>query len=143
MKKQIEYLQRLFYDIWNDFGSVYLLVRYSDRTVIGRRGFTDDEKKKGIVLVFNDKTNNRLEWDAEGNLSCVLAFGASREEVSIYHDDLLGIFSPDAGIQFLRTDAGAEEPAPESEPEQRTEGGDGKQVVSLRDFKKRKSGGKD
>ena len=142
MKKQIEYLQRLFYDIWNDFGSVFLLVRYSDRTVVGRRGFTDEEKKKGLVLVFNDKTNDLLNWDDEGNLSCVLAFGTSREEVLIHHDDLFGVFSPEAGIQFLRTDASEEVPSPEPEPEKEPtrEGGEAKQVVSLKDFKKRKSG---
>ncbi len=142
MKKQIEYLQRLFYDIWNDFGSVFLLVRYSDRTVIGKRGFTDEEKKKGLVLVFNNKTNNSLEWDGEGNLSCVLAFGTSKEEVLIHHDDLFGVFSPEAGIQFLRSDAGDELPAPEPAPEKPDrENGEGKQVVSMKDFRKRKSGG--
>ncbi len=139
MKKQIEYLQRLFYDIWNDFGSVYLLVRYSGRTIIGRRGFTDEEKKKGLVLVFNNKTNNKLEWDDEGNMSCILAFGGSKEDVSIHHDDLLGVFSPDAGIQFLRTDAGNEQPVPESEPQKKTaDVTAGSQIVSLTDFKKRK-----
>ena len=87
MKKQVEYLQRLFYDIWNDFGSVYLLVKYSSRTSIGERGFTEEEMKQGLVLVFNNKTNTKLDWDAEGNLTCVLAFGARREDVSIHHDD--------------------------------------------------------
>ncbi len=143
MKKQVEYLQRLFYDIWNDFGSVFLLVRYSDNTLIGRRGFTEDEKKKGLVLVFNNKTSNQLEWDAEGNVSCILAFGTSKENVSIHHDDLLGLFSPDAGIQFLRTDAGEIEPVPGTEPEakQDNDGGGSRQVVSLKDFKKRKTTG--
>ena len=134
MKKQVEYLQRLFYDIWNDFGSVYLLVKYSERTHIGNRGFTDEEKRRGLVLVFNSKTSNKLDWDAEGNLACVLAFGDRKEDVSIHHDDLLGVFSQDAGVQFLRSDAGGE-PAP-SETAGQT---DDKQVVSLSNFKKRKS----
>lgn len=135
MKKQVEYLQKLFYDIWNDFGSVYLLVKHSGKTSIGKRGFTEEEKKQGLVLVFNNKTNNSLAWDAEGNLSCVLAFGARKEELFIHHDDLLGVFSREAGVQFTRSDAGMEpEPAPEAAPGQ----SDRKQVVSLSDFKKRK-----
>ena len=136
MKKQVEYLQRLFYDIWNDFGSVYLLVKYSSRTSIGRRGFTEEEMKQGLVLVFNNKTNNKLEWDAEGNLTCVLAFGARKEEVYIHHDDLLGVFSSEAGVQYLRSDIGNE---PATSPD--TDAGhDGdKQVVSMSNFKKRKS----
>ena len=78
MKKQVEYLQKLFYDIWNDFGTVYLLIVYSDRTVVGKRGFTEEEKKKGLILVFNNKTSERIEWDAEGNVHCILAFGDVR-----------------------------------------------------------------
>jgi len=104
MKKQVSYLQKLFYDLWNDFGSVYLIVNNSERTQIGKRGFTEDEKKHGLILVFNDKTNNKLDWDEEGNLSCVLAFGTRKEDIYIHHDDLIGVFSPDAGVQFLRGD---------------------------------------
>ena len=135
MKKQVAYLQRLFYDIWNDFGSVYLLVKYSSRTSIGKRGFTEEEKKLGLVLVFNNKTNAKLDWDAEGNLTCVLAFGARREDVSIHHDDLLGVFSREAGVQFIRSDGSGE---PAASPEKDARQGDARQVVSLSDFKKRK-----
>ena len=136
MKKQIEYLQRFFYDLWNDFGSVYLLVKYSDRTRIGKRGFTEQEKKQGLVLVFNNKTNERQEWDNEGNLSCVLAFGERKEDVFIHQDDLLGVFSPEAAVQFLRSDISKEQP-PAQKPD--VEQGSAKQVVSLSKFKKQKS----
>jgi YD repeat-containing protein len=135
-KKQVEYLQRFFYDIWNDFGSVYLLVRYSSRTSIGKRGFTEEEKKRGLVLVFNDKTNTALDWDSEGNLTCVLAFGARKEDVYIHYDDLLGVFSAEAGVQYLRSDAGNEPAAP---PESDAGQGDTSQVVSISKFKKRKA----
>jgi len=138
MKKQVEYLQKLFYDLWNDFGKVYLLVRYSGRSVIGKRGFSEEEKKQGLVLVFNNKTNERMEWDEEGNVSCVLAFGTRREDVHIHHDDLFGVFSPEAGIQFLRSDV-------ERTQEDSTGAGaageaaaGGKQVVSLNKYRKKK-----
>lgn len=139
MKKQVEYLQRLFYDLWNDFGSVYLLVNYSDRSVIGRRGFTEDEKKQGLVLVFNARTSASLNWDREGNLSCVLAFGTRKEDVSIHHDDLAGVFSPEAGVRFLRTDLGA---GPETASPTGNSTAGGEQVVSLSDFRKRKPTGR-
>lgn len=135
MKKQVEYLQRLFYDIWNDFGSVYLLVKYSSNTSIGKRGFTEEEKKQGLILVFNDKTNTKLDWDDEGNLTCVLAFGTRKEDIFVHHDDLLSLFSPEAGVQFLRNDASKE---PAVSPETGAEHRDQKQVVSLSNFKQRK-----
>jgi hypothetical protein len=136
MKKQVEYLQKLFYDIWNDFGSVYLLVAYSDRTCIGKRGFTAEERKRGLVLVFNSKTSTTPDWDAEGNLACVLAFGARKEDVHIHHDDLLGVFSSEAGVQFLRSDMSGE---PAASPDTEAEHGDTDQVISISTFKKRKS----
>lgn len=136
MKKQVEYLQRFFYDLWNDFGSVYLLVKYSNMTSIGKRGFTEEEMKRGLILVFNNKTNNTLNWDAEGNLNCILAFGARKEEVFVHHDDLLGVFSPEAGVQFLRNDLD-KEPAPS--PGKDAGRGDNSQVVSMNTYKKRKT----
>lgn len=137
MKKQVEYLQKLFYDIWNDFGSVYLLVKYSPRTSIGKRGFTEEERKQGLVLVFSNKTNAKLDWDAEGNLICVLAFGARKEDLYLHHDDLLGVFSREAGVQFLRSDSSSSEPA--ASPEQDARQVDTRQVVSMSNFKKRKT----
>ncbi len=137
MKKQVAYLQKLFYDLWNDFGSVYLLVKFSERTSIGKRGFTDEEKKSGLVLVFNDKTNTKLDWDDEGNVSCVLAFGTRKEDIFIHHDDLLGVVSPEAGVQFFRSDGTKE---PEQKPEPEKAAGDSSQVVSLGEFRKKKSG---
>jgi len=136
MKKQVEYLQRLFYDLWNDFGSVYLLVKHSDATHIGKRGFTDQEKTQGLVLVFNNKTNERLDWDDEGNLSCVLAFGERKEDVFIHRDDLLGVFSPEAAVQLLLSDISTEQP-PEPKPD--AEKDSAPQVVSLSKFKKQKA----
>lgn len=136
MKKQVEYLQRLFYDVWNDFGNVYLLVKYSDKTSIGKRGFTEEEQKRGLVLVFNNKTNNKLEWDSEGNLSCILAFGARKEDVFIHHDDMLGLFSPEAGIQYVRSEIGKEQDA---RPDKSGGAADGRQVVSISSFRKKKT----
>jgi hypothetical protein len=136
MKKQIEYLQRLFYDLWNDFGSVYILVRYSNRTIIGNRGFTEDEKKQGLILVLNNKTNSTLNWDSEGNVTCILAFGTRKEDIFIHHDDLKAVFSPEAGVQFLISDKG-EGLEPNPSPEMDAGRVDSKQVVSISDFKKR------
>jgi hypothetical protein len=134
MKKQVSYLQKMFYDLWNDFGSVYLIVNNSERTQIGRRGFTEDEKKHGLILIFNDKTNNKLDWDEEGNLSCVLAFGMRKEDVYIYHDDLVGVFSPDAGVQLLRGDVDKE---PAASPKSEAGEDDRKRVISLDKYRKK------
>ncbi len=143
MKKQVAYLQKLFYDIWNDFGTVYLLVGHSDRTQIGKRGFTDDEKQRGLILVFNNKTNTDVHWDDEGNVSCILAFGARKEDVRIHHDDLRGVFSPEAQVQLMRSDMDTA-PADKADPETPRVAEDkvkeavDPHVVSMDSFRKRK-----
>ncbi len=126
----------MFYDIWSDFGCVYLVVKHSGKTRIGKRGFTEEEKKKGMILVFNNKTNNTLDWDTDGNLTCVLAFGARKEDIYVDHDDLVGVFSQEAGVHFLRSDESQE---PAVSPQTDAEHIDSKQVVSMSNFKKRKS----
>jgi hypothetical protein len=134
IKKQVEYLQHLFYDIWHDFGSVYLVVKYSSNTIIGKRGFTEEEIKQGLVLVFNNKTNSTLNWDNEGNLACILAFGTRKEDLYIHHDDMVAVFSPEGGVQFLRSDTNKEPAAPSDKGS-----GHKNEVVSLSNFKKRRS----
>ncbi|PIX89737.1 MAG: hypothetical protein COZ31_00495, partial [Nitrospirae bacterium CG_4_10_14_3_um_filter_44_29] len=62
MKNQLKYLQNLFYDMMNDYGRVFVVIKQSERTVIGNRGFTDEEKENGLVLAFNSKNYKTLQW---------------------------------------------------------------------------------
>jgi len=106
MKSQIKYLKNLFYDILNDFGRVFVVVRYSDRTVIGNRGFSDDEKEKGMILVFTLKNHRSLFWNEDGSISVKLSFGVQNrlEECFLYCDDIVALYSPDARIKLDRWD---------------------------------------
>lgn len=106
MKNQIKYLQTLFYDLLNDYGRVYLIVRYSEKTIIGKRGFTEEEKKQGLILVFNQKNHRELEWTDNGDIITTLGFGAGNrpERCFIYSDDIISVFSPDARIKLDRWD---------------------------------------
>jgi hypothetical protein len=79
-----------------------------------------------------------MAWDEEGNVSCVLAFGSRREDVYLHHNDLLGVFSPEAGVQFMRSDIGKEPKVP---AESGTKQGDAKQVVSLNTYRKKREHG--
>jgi hypothetical protein len=106
MKNQIKYLQNLFYDILSDYGRVFLVVKYSDCTIIGNRGFTDEEKEKGIILVFNNKNPISLQWTEDGSIVATLAFGANNkmEKCFLHCDDVLALYSPDAKLKFERWD---------------------------------------
>ena len=105
MKNQLKYLKNLFYDLLNDYGKVYIIVKYSDLTIIGTRGFTIDEKEKGLVLVFTKNNHRRLHWTEEGNIIAALSFGNNRlENCFIHHDDIIALYSPDAMVKYDRWD---------------------------------------
>ncbi len=106
MKNQIKYLQNLFYDLLNDYGEVFIVVRYSDNSTIGSRGFTEEEKKKGIVLVFNDRNYKNLQWTEDGSIITVLGFGVNNrpEKCFLHFDDIVSVFSPYAKVRFDRWD---------------------------------------
>lgn len=111
MKNQLKYLQKLFYDLLNDYGKVYLVVKHSERSIIGKRGFTEDEKKNGLVLVFTRNNYRNLHWSEDGCLHAQLGFGAvNRPEPCVLHaDDIVAVFSPDARVKYERWDMWAGE----------------------------------
>ena len=45
MKNQIKYLQNLFYDLLNDYGRAFVVVKHSDRTIMATG---DSQMKKKI-----------------------------------------------------------------------------------------------
>jgi hypothetical protein len=143
MKNQIKYLQNLFYDLLNDYGQVYIVVKYSDNSTIGKRGFTEEEKKKGIFLVFNQKNYKNLQWTEDGSIITTLGFGGNNkpEKCFLYFDDIVSVFSPDARVRFNRWDMWDMEDQPEESktsfvPEEKKSLN--AKVVSLDRFKKTK-----
>ena len=106
MKNQVKYLQNLFNDLLDDYGHAYIVIRHSDKTVIGKRGFTEEEKKKGIVLIFNQKNHKNIQWTEEGSIITALGFGAGNrpEKCFLHCDDIVSVFSPYAKVRFERGD---------------------------------------
>ncbi len=88
----------IFYEFLNLIGRVYILVRHSDNVVLGDRGFLDDEKEKGLILVFN--TRIPLTWDEYG-ITATLVFGTSPQRCFIPADDVVAVYSPELNAQFI------------------------------------------
>jgi len=106
VKNQIKYLKKLFYELFNDYGRVYIIVKYSDLTTVGNRGFTAEEKEKGLVLVFTPNNHRRLHWTEDGNIIVTVSFGNDNrlENCFIHHDDIIALYSPDAMVKYDRWD---------------------------------------
>jgi hypothetical protein len=121
-----------------------MLVKYSDRTIIGTRGFTDEEKEKGLILVFNNRNHRNLQWTEDGNIVAALSFGVSNrvENCFLHHEDIVAVFSPDAKVKFDRWDMWDVKEFPEAsdkltEPEK--EKSDKEKIISFDNFKKTKT----
>lgn len=143
MKNQIKYLQNLFYDMINDYGRVYIVIKYSKNSIIGTRGFTEEEKKKGLVLVFNRNNHKNLQWTEDGSLIATLGFGTGNrpERCFLHYDDIVSVFSPDTKIRFERWDMWDTEEQTEEIKETTTKNetiDDNDKIVSLDSFRKTK-----
>jgi hypothetical protein len=92
-----ELKKKVFFDLLKLAGRVFVLVRYSDSVVIGKRGFLPEEREKGLVLVFNKSMT--FTWDDSG-ISAKLAFGTTSESCFIPQDDVVSVFSPELLVQF-------------------------------------------
>lgn len=90
----------------NDYGRVFVVIKQSERTVIGSRGFTDEEKENGLVLAFNSKNYKTLQWTEDGSIITTLGFGSANkvENCFLHSDDIISVYSPDAKIKFDRWD---------------------------------------
>jgi len=137
MKSQIRYLKNLFYELLEDYGKAYLVVKHSEKTFIGKRGFTEEEKKKGLVLVFTNRNHKNLDWADDGCITTTLGFGISNkpEKCFLHFDDIVSVFSPEAKVKFDRWDVWDAE---ERLDEPQTQKSQDEKIVSLESFRKLK-----
>jgi len=95
--KMNELKRHIFFEFMNQAGRAFIVVRHSENVIIGSRGFTDEEKKNGIVLVFNSKMN--FLWDDYG-ITAKLAFGTIPQKCFIPSEDIVAVYSPELLAQF-------------------------------------------
>jgi len=128
----------IFFEMLNAVGRVFIVARHSDGVMIGTRGFTEEERKNGIVLVFN--TSMTFSWDDSG-ISSTLVFGTTPHKCFIPAEDIVVIYSPELNAQFVAAplpgekspEAATEEDHPEGEKKRAADS----KVVKV-DFQKKK-----
>lgn len=129
--------QHNFYEIMAIAGRVFIVVRYSPDVIIGKRGFTEEEIKQGLVLVFNP--NMKLQWDDFG-ITATLAFGTAPQKCFIPADSIVAIYSPDMNVQFLAAGKYEQKDKPKkeqtSDTEKKCDGSEKSSVVKV-DFTKK------
>jgi len=126
--------KEVFFSLLNTVGRVFIIVRHSDNVVIGKRGFLDEEKENGLVLVFNSRMNFR--WEDRG-IDAKLVFGTTPEHCIIPEEDIIGVYSPEASTQFLCTYETSQLRKQQGSPPEET-AREGEKVVKV-DFRKKSS----
>lgn len=90
--------RHIFFELMDLAGRAFLVVAYSERVIIGKRGFLPEEKEKGLVLVLNPTMN--FSWDDDG-VTAKLMFGATPHECYVPADMITAIYSPELNAQFV------------------------------------------
>lgn len=98
MSKINELKKHIFYEFLNIAGRAFIIVDYSPDVILGKRGFTDEEKENGIILVFNSKMN--FLWDEMG-IHTNLIFNNSAHKCFIPVNNISGLYSPELNAQFV------------------------------------------
>ena len=123
----------VFFEMLDMAGRVFIVVRYSEQVIIGNRGFTEDERKNGIVLVFNRSMN--FSWDDSGIIT-TLVFGTSPQKCFIPIEDIAAIYSPELNAQFVIPSRASGEKS-EDHSTEGSHGQEGDKVVRV-DFSRKK-----
>lgn len=90
--------KEVFLRIMEITGRVFLFVEHSADVILGKRGFTPQEKKQGIVLVLNSSMKYSIDDEA---LSVKLVFGARAEQCYVPLKHVVSVYSPELDAQFL------------------------------------------
>jgi len=98
MAKLDDIKRHVFFEFLNLAGRAFIIVNCSRNVILGKRGFTEEEKKNGIILVFNSRMN--FIWDERG-ISATLVFGNTPQKCFIPPGDIMAIYSPELDAQFI------------------------------------------
>ncbi len=99
--------RHVFYELLNIVGRVFIMVSYSERVILGSRGFSPEERDNGIVLVINDRMN--FSWDDEG-ITANLIFDSTPQQCYIPADLISVVHSPELNTQFVISSLSQREP---------------------------------
>jgi hypothetical protein len=93
-----ELKKKVFFDLLELAGRVFVVIMYSEHAIIGDRGFLGDEKETGLTLIFNSKM--RFLWDGD-IIEARLSFNGRVQKCFIPSDNIIAIYSPELKTQFM------------------------------------------
>jgi hypothetical protein len=135
--------REVFYRLMDLAGRVFIVARDHEGVIIGNRGFLEEERERGITLVFNRRMN--FTWDGSG-LSATLVFGSTAEKCHIPSSAIVAVYSPELKVQLIveggaGPETGQTAQTGKAEPEDKPDDGpddspDDKKIIRV-DFRKK------
>lgn len=93
-----ELIKHIFFEVLDIAGRVFVAIAYSNSVKIGTRGFLDEEKERGLMLVFNKQMN--FQWQDEG-INASLVFNGTLQKCFIPISNIVAIYSPELKLHFV------------------------------------------
>lgn len=131
MSKTLTDLRKsVFYNILDMAGKVYIVVKYSEESILP---WTKKHIKEGSMsLVFNQSNYKNLVW-TNSRVNVVLGFSDTTMQCTFPSKDIIAIFSPQLNIHFS-----CDEIYSESLPNIEYPKDSDQKVISLEEYRKRK-----
>jgi hypothetical protein len=95
-----KYKKEILDIVFNNYNKFYIHVAPLSDVVIGKRGFLDQEKDHGIVLVFGNESYKNFEWD-ENNIYVSMKFSGVWEELIIPFGAIQAVFDNPVNPNFI------------------------------------------
>ncbi|KJR43511.1 stringent starvation protein B-like protein [Candidatus Magnetoovum chiemensis] len=99
-KRLNELKSKVFHELLEISGRVFIIIKYAENVIIGKRGFTKEEKENGLILVLNSKMAFSF---TEDTLDANLVFGKKSEKCIVPVEQIVAIYSPELQAQFVVT----------------------------------------
>jgi hypothetical protein len=92
-----ELKKKVFFDLMELAGRVFIVIRYSDEVMIGDRGFIGQEMETGLTLIFS--SSMRFLWEGDF-IEARLSFNNRVQKCIIPADNIIAIYSPELNTHF-------------------------------------------
>ncbi|HSW62207.1 MAG TPA: hypothetical protein VLH56_02630 [Dissulfurispiraceae bacterium] len=99
--------RNVFYELLDLVGRVFIVVNYAPDVLLGKRTFSEEEKRSGLTLVFTPRMP--VQWDELG-MNATLTFGERAQKCFIPSSSIVAVYSPELQVQLTAVPQ-AEEPA--------------------------------
>ncbi|MGA1862892.1 ClpXP protease specificity-enhancing factor SspB [Deferribacter thermophilus] len=96
----VKFKKDILEKVFDNFEKFYIHIMPHKNLIIGNRGLIDQEKEKGLMLVFGPYSYKDFDWDDE-NIYVSMRFSGVWEFLTIPFDSIVSIFDDPLNPNFV------------------------------------------